>query len=106
MIPSTAAYIWLRDGVLHLGLPSTLPDGHPHSLTFPNDPTGRARIFAILAEREHSPDLRLALRGSPTQAQLAQYDEAKIKRPGRPKAKLAPGVAEAAKEVMRKLGML
>lgn len=104
--PSHAARIWYSQGKVLLELPSTLEGGHPHSLTFEDDLPSWARIKSILRERERSADLRLSLRGTPTQRQLPEYDPKKIKRVGKPKFSVAPGVAMAAKEVMRKLGML
>lgn len=104
--PSNAARIWFSSGQVRLELPSTLPAGKSHSLTFSDDLPGWARIKSILREREHSSDLRLALRGTPTQSQIADYDEAKVRRVAKPKFHVAPGVAQGAREIMRKLGML
>lgn len=104
--PSSAARIWFSQSRVFLELPSTLPEGKPHSVSFDDDLPSWARIKTILREREHRADLRLSLRGTPTQAQLAEYDPKKIRRVGKPKFSVAPGVAMAAKEVMRKLGMI
>jgi hypothetical protein len=103
--PSSAPRIWFASGRVHLELPSTLPSGSPHTLSFDDDLPGWGRLKAILREREHSPDLRLALRGTPTQAQLAEYDPKKVRRV-RHRPKVAPGVAQAAREVMRRMGLL
>lgn len=103
--PPSAARIWFSFGKVHLELPSTLPSGHSHSLSFDDDPPGWGRIKSILREREHSSDLRLALRGTPTQSQLPDYDPKKVRRP-KPTFHVAPGIAQAAREVMRRMGMI
>lgn len=107
MIPPSSVTLWLSAGRLHMHVPSTVDGGKAHILTFDDDLPGRARVFAILRERERSADLRLATRGSPTQAQLPTFDAKKVTvRRAKPKFKVAPGVAQAAKEVMRRMGMI
>jgi hypothetical protein len=105
-LPSSAPRIWFASGQVHLELPSTLASGQAHTVSFDDDLPGWARLKAILREREHSTDLRLALRGAPTQAQLPEYDPKKVRRVGKPKFAVAPGVAQAAREVMRRMGMI
>jgi hypothetical protein len=104
--PSHAARIWFSSGRVHLELPSTLAEGHAHSLSFDDDLPGWGRIKSILREREHQFDLRLAKRGTPTQAQLKDYDPTKVRKVGKPRFIVAPGVAQAAREVMRKMGLI
>lgn len=104
--PSHAAKIWFASDQVHLELPSTLPAGKPHTISFDDDLPGWGRLKAILREREHHTDLRLALRGTPTQAQLPEYDPKKVRRVGKSKFAVAPGVAQAAREVMRRMGMI
>lgn len=105
MIPSSAILLWQSSSQIYMLVPSTREGGRAHTLTFDNDLQGWARIKSILRERERQSDLRLALRGAPTQAQLPEYDESKVRKV-KPKFVVAPGVAQAAKEVMRRMGMI
>jgi hypothetical protein len=105
MSPATAARIWFSQGKVRLELPSTIEDGKAHSLSFDDDLAGRARIFAILREREKAHDLRLSLRGTPTQSQLPEYDPKRVRRARQP-MKVPGHIRDTAREVMRKLGMI
>jgi hypothetical protein len=104
MIPPHSITIWYSDNCIRMHVPPS-SGTLGHSLTFTDDSIGWARIKAILRERAKANDLRLAVRGTPTQSQLPEYDERKVKQV-KPKFKVAPGVAQAAKDVMRKLGMI
>lgn len=104
--PTTAAHIWFSQGRVHLELPSTLPSGKPHTLSLDDDLAGWARIKTILREREHATDLRLSLRGTPTQGQLPEYDLKKVRKVGKRPMKVSAEIREGAKEVMRRLGMI
>jgi hypothetical protein len=104
MIPPHSITLWYSDNQIRMHVPPS-QGTLGHSLTFTDDLVGWARIKTILRERAKANDLRLAVRGTPTQSQLAEYDEKAVKRP-KPKFKVAPGVAQAAKEVMRRMGMI
>jgi hypothetical protein len=105
MQPASAVSLWLHNNQIHMAIPSTLPDGQGHTLVFDDDLAGRARIFAILRERANTVG-KISTRSAPTQRQLASYDKVQVRRVTKPKPSIAPSVAQAAKEVMRALGMI
>ena len=105
MTPASAVTLWLRDNQIHMAVPSTIEGGLSHTLVFDDDLPGRARVFAILRERANAVG-KISTRSAPTQRQLTSYDKAAARRATKPKFAVAPGVAQAAKEVMRRLGMI
>lgn len=72
-LPSHAASIWLADGTIWLGLPSTNSEDRGHSVPIPATPEGLAQVLRILTARERdAANCRIGEAGSPTRAQIEE----------------------------------
>jgi hypothetical protein len=102
--PSYAARIWVVDNKLIVSLPYREVS---HTLTFPDTVGGMRMVIGILKSR-HA-ESTIGTKGDPTSYQLEKglitYDEAKVKRVGKPKPKFTSEVRASAREILRRLGI-
>lgn len=105
--PPWAASTWIIDETLYFDLPGP---GHSHQVRFPATPEGFTAALKMLQERGEISTI--GTKGDPTQwkldrkAKVPEYDESKVRRVGRPRLKIAPELATAARDVLRRLGMI
>ena len=102
--PSWAAAIWADANQLHLYLPS-VKGSEGHAVHLPNTPAGLARALAIINDRHAGSTIGTA--GSPTNYQLEREGSAVLKaKPKKPTPSFTKSQQEAAKAVLRELGMI
>lgn len=105
--PPNAASVWIINDHLYIDLPAS--NSHlSHSLCVKADAQGFLKLASLLRNRTERS--RIGEAGDPTQHHLnkpqpAKYDEALVRRP-KAKDTFAPALQSAARDVMRRMGLI
>ena len=96
--PSWAISVWHNHNSIYLDLGG-------HVLKLPNNAVSLCKMLILLENR--SAESKIGSKGWPTQQQIErpQYDERMVRRP-RAKVKATPEQAAAAREILRRMGLI